>query len=234
MLVFIASWPPGWSRWARREQRALATVAALGIPAQAVLGGLDLVLTHLNPWLVALHFMLSMAIIAVTFALWWRATSPAPGRRHGVRAHPGDAAAGAPDRAGHGRGADTLIGTIVTGSGPHAGDKAADGTVRRTGAAGVVHGPAARRLGHGADRPERGPVVAARRALHAAAAQQRAAAVLLGVEVAQGAIGYTQYLQVPPLLVGLHMLGACLVWLAVLRVATETAGHSPLDRSAAG
>ena len=36
---------------------------------------------------------------------------------------------------------------------------------------------------------------------------------------AQGVIGYTQYfLHVPPLLVGLHMLGACLVWLAALQV----------------
>ena len=35
-----------------------------------------------------------------------------------------------------------------------------------------------------------------------------------------GALGYTQYfLHVPPLLVALHMLGACLVWLAALRVA---------------
>ena len=41
----------------------------------------------------------------------------------------------------------------------------------------------------------------------------------LGVELAQGVIGFAQYfLHVPPLLVGLHMLGACLVWLAMLRV----------------
>jgi cytochrome c oxidase assembly protein subunit 15 len=46
-----------------------------------------------------------------------------------------------------------------------------------------------------------------------------AAAVLLGVELAQGAIGYTQYfLGVPPLLVAVHMLGACLVWLAALNL----------------
>ncbi len=48
---------------------------------------------------------------------------------------------------------------------------------------------------------------------------RRAAAVLLGVELAQGVIGYTQYfLHVPPVLVALHMLGACLVWLAALQV----------------
>jgi cytochrome c oxidase assembly protein subunit 15 len=47
----------------------------------------------------------------------------------------------------------------------------------------------------------------------------QAAWLLLGVEGAQGVIGYTQYfLHVPPLLVLVHMLGACLVWLAALRL----------------
>ena len=42
----------------------------------------------------------------------------------------------------------------------------------------------------------------------------------LGVQVV---IGYTQYfLHVPPLLVGFHMFGACLVWLAALRVLLTT------------
>jgi cytochrome c oxidase assembly protein subunit 15 len=56
-------------------------------------------------------------------------------------------------------------------------------------------------------------------ALRAPAAVRGAVAVLLGVEAAQAVIGYTQYfLHVPPLLVALHMLGACVVWLAALRV----------------
>ena len=228
VLIAVATWVVAM---VRREQRALATVAALGIPAQAVLGGLT-VLTHLNPWLVALHFMLSMAIIAVTFALWWRLRHPLPA----------DAMASAPTPATLllarltvlVTAAALTIGTIVTGSGPHAGDKAADGTVRRTGlqvsSMAQLHADSVMVLiGLSVG------LLLLLRALHAAAAQQRAAAVLLGVELAQGAIGYTQYfLHVPPLLVGLHMLGACLVWLAVLRVAAETAGHSPLDRSAAG
>jgi cytochrome c oxidase assembly protein subunit 15 len=47
----------------------------------------------------------------------------------------------------------------------------------------------------------------------------RPAIVLLALELAQGAVGYTQYfLHVPALLVGVHMLGACLVWVAALRV----------------
>jgi cytochrome c oxidase assembly protein subunit 15 len=54
--------------------------------------------------------------------------------------------------------------------------------------------------------------------------------VLLGVELAQGVIGYTQYfLDVPPLLVAVHMFGACLVWLAALTVLLTVARSA--DRS---
>jgi cytochrome c oxidase assembly protein subunit 15 len=60
---------------------------------------------------------------------------------------------------------------------------------------------------------------------------QQAAHTLLLVLVLQGAIGYTQYFTgVPPLLVGLHVLGACLVWLAVLRLRLEM--RTPLPRPA--
>ena len=53
-----------------RHRRAtrLALVIGLGIPLQAVLGGIT-VLTDLNPWVVAGHFLLSMAIIMVCVAL---------------------------------------------------------------------------------------------------------------------------------------------------------------------
>ena len=43
--------------------------------------------------------------------------------------------------------------------------------------------------------------------------------VLLAAEVAQGAIGYTQYFMgVPALLVAFHIVGALAVWIAALRV----------------
>ena len=51
VVIAVATWLVAM---ALRRERALATVAALGIPAQAVLGGFT-VLTHLNPWLVALR-----------------------------------------------------------------------------------------------------------------------------------------------------------------------------------
>ena len=50
-------------RSARRDLRPLAVVGFLGIPAQALLGGVT-VLTGLNPWTVAAHFLLSMVLVA--------------------------------------------------------------------------------------------------------------------------------------------------------------------------
>ena len=208
-VIAVATWLVAM---ALRDQRGPATLAALGIPAQAVLGGFT-VLTHLNPWLVAAHFLLSMAILAVTFLLWWRLRS-APDVRLGV---PGPmtlltrltllvtAAA-------------LVIGTVVTGSGPHAGDKDASGKVHRTGlnvaSMAQLHADSVWVLVG----LTVGLVLLAW-ALHAAEPVRRAAVWLLGIELAQGVIGYTQYfLHVPPLLVGLHMLGACLVWVCALRV----------------
>jgi heme a synthase len=196
---------------ALHRERPLATLALLGIPAQAVLGGFT-VLTHLNPWLVALHFLLSMAIIAVTLALWWRLRDAAP--RVSV-----PAAASWLTRATLAVTAAVLaLGTIVTGSGPHAGDKDSSGKVHRTGlqvsSMAQLHADAVMVLvGLTVG------LLALVCALRAGATALNIVATLLGVELAQGIIGYTQYfLHVPPLLVALHMLGACLVWVAALRV----------------
>lgn len=205
--IAVATW---LAAMAQRRERRLATVAALGIPAQAVLGGLT-VLTHLNPWLVALHFLLSMSIIAVTMWLWWRLRGAvsevvAPAARHLARLVVVAAAV------------TLAIGTVVTGSGPHAGDTDSDGKVHRTGlqvsSMAQLHADAVMVLiGLSVG------LLAVLYALHATSRLRQAAWVLFGVELAQGAIGYTQYfLQVPPLLVVFHMLGACLVWLAALRV----------------
>jgi heme a synthase len=196
--------------WRQHRERALAVLAFAGVPAQAVLGDI-VVLTNLNPWLVAPHFLLSAAIIAATFLLWWRVSG-----RRGVDV-PGAAVLLA--RALVLVTAAVLaIGTIVTGTGPHAGDLDENGTLHRIhlSSAGVsqLHADAVMVL-VGATLG----VLALSYALRLPLRARRAAWVLLGVELAQGAIGYTQYfLHVPPLLVGLHMLGACLVWLAALQV----------------
>src|SRR3712207_7259007 len=50
----------------------------LGIPAQALLGGVT-VLTGLNPWTVAAHFLLSMVLVALATVLWLRSREPGVG-----------------------------------------------------------------------------------------------------------------------------------------------------------
>jgi cytochrome c oxidase assembly protein subunit 15 len=175
----------------------LATTILLGIPAQAVIGGIT-VHTGLNPWIVSLHLLVSMAIIGVCVVLL-------------------DVLRG-PDRTGSGRLATLTwavfavtwvvlyLGTVVTGSGPHSGDLDS----RRTGldpqvmshvhAAGVYLLLALTLA----------LVVLARRSGTPTLAH--AAVVLLVVEVAQGVVGFVQYFtDLPEVLVGIHMLGAALV-----------------------
>lgn len=207
-IIAVATWLVAL---AAGRGRVLATLAALGIPAQAVLGGLT-VLTHLNPWLVAAHFLLSMAIIAVTVRLWWHVREDAPAVVVPAAAH----------RLAQLTVAVTavvlVLGTIVTGSGPHAGATDSNGNVHRTGlnvaSMAQLHADAVMVLiGVTVG------LVALLYAVRAPAAATHAALVLLGIVLAQGIIGYTQYfLHVPPLLVALHMFGACLVWIAALRV----------------
>jgi heme a synthase len=206
-VIAIATWLVAM---AIRRERRLATIAALGIPAQAVLGGLT-VLTHLNPWLVALHFLLSMSLIALTYTLWTRLRDDAA-----VVVVPPVATALARTTVAVAA-AVLVIGTVVTGSGPHAGDTV-DGKVHHTGlqvsSMAQLHADAVMVLvGLSVG------LLALVYALKLPPRLRRAAVVLLAVELAQGVIGYTQYfLDVPPVLVAVHMLGACLVWLAALQL----------------
>lgn len=198
--------------WRQHREARLALLAFLGVPAQAVLGGI-VVLTDLNPSLVAVHFLLSAAIVAVTFLLWWRvagrAATAVSAPRSATLLARGIAVLAA---------AVLALGTIVTGTGPHAGDPDQNGRIHRihlsTAAVAQLHADAVMVL-IGASVG----MLALAYALRLAAAVRQAAAVLVAVELAQGIIGYTQYfLHVPALLVAFHMLGACLVWLAALTV----------------
>jgi heme a synthase len=199
-------------RGTRTALRPYALVAFLGIPAQGVLGGIT-VLTGLNPWTVAAHFLLSMGLLAVTTALAWRAYQPGDGPPVPavsvqlvtlVRILVGVTLA------------VLALGTVVTGSGPHAGD--AD--VGRTGfdpeQVSQLHADAVMVL--------LGLTVAV--LLWARATSRplaRATAVLLGVELAQGAIGFVQYFTgLPVVLVAFHLAGACLTWIAARRVRHAT------------
>ena len=220
----------------QRRQIRLAALALAGIPAQAVLGGIS-VLTHLNPWVVSGHLLLSMAIIAVTINLWWRVTSEgheADGRSSGG-SRPAVLLATLVVAV---TAAVLVLGTVVTGSGPHAGAQDVDGTVHRNGldpaAMSQLHADAVMVLiGLSVG------LFLLLRAVGAAGRTRRSAAVLVAVELAQGLIGFVQYFtDVPAVLVGIHMFGACAVWvtavLTLLRVRAgarlEQLGHGVDDQ----
>jgi cytochrome c oxidase assembly protein subunit 15 len=207
---------------ARRDFRVLTAALALGVPAQAVIGGIS-VLTRLNPFVVALHFGVSMVLIALSVRLV-RATWQ-------VSSTPARPAALATSRLTFGlMWLAVWLGTVLTGSGPHAGDEHAI----RTGFNGVL----VAQLHAGAVFATITSTVICLVLLRTGAA----APLLLLVEAAQTAIGITQYLVgVPIWLVALHMLGAALaiaaatnLLLSVRKVKQATgssgSGHGDPDR----
>jgi cytochrome c oxidase assembly protein subunit 15 len=187
----------------RPDLRVPALILPLGVLAQALLGGIT-VLLDLHPLIVAGHFLLSMVLVAAATVLWARA-----------RGTVADPAASARTRRLVGAlavaGAVVLVlGTLVTAAGPHAGDPdtprlALDiRTIARVHSASVWLTVALTGAVLVRARRERADLLA------------RAATLLLAAEVVQGAVGYTQYLTgIPAPLVSAHILLATLFWVAV-------------------
>jgi cytochrome c oxidase assembly protein subunit 15 len=200
VIVAVTCWASALAhRRATGERRplVLATVIALGIPAQAVIGGIT-VLTDLNPWIVAFHLLVSMAMIAV--CVWLLDTL----RPLGV-----DPATEVVRRLAwlvFAAGWLVLyLGTVVTGSGPHAGDEEAKRTGLDPQLFSHVHAFAVYLL----VALTVGLLATALRGRNAGV--QQAAAGLLLLEVAQGTVGFLQYVNDLPVgLVTVHMLGAAL------------------------
>jgi cytochrome c oxidase assembly protein subunit 15 len=197
----------------RRGLLRLAALQPLGVVAQAVWGGVT-VLTKLHPATVAAHYMLSAAILVAAYALYARAgegdAPPTPLVRPRLRAL-AFVLAGVVV-------ALLAAGTIVTGTGPHAGDAAAPRFGFNIEEVARIHGE----LAWLTVALTVALMIGLRRS-HAPERVCRRALALLVIELAQGAIGYTQYfLGVPALLVGLHMLGSALLWLAALSVVFAT------------
>jgi heme a synthase len=177
----------------------LTLAQLLGIVAQAVLGGIT-VLTNLHPIPVAGHFILSILLITVAATLHFLVTAEPLGvRRELWRLIQAITAIAF---------IVIILGTIVTGSGPHAGDEQA----RRFGfdprLMSWLHADAVILL--------LGLVIAvliAMRLTESHPLLQRRGLILFGVALAQGIIGYIQYFTgLPELVVGAHLLGACLFW----------------------
>jgi cytochrome c oxidase assembly protein subunit 15 len=189
----------------RRDLRGLALGQVLGILGQGVLGGIT-VLTDLHPLPVASHLLLSIILIAGATSLYSRRNFRAVQRmdidrttRNLSRVH-------------------ILVtflvialGTVVTGSGPHAGDEDA----RRFGfeirGVATLHAEAVIAL------------LGITLALYIAAKNYpeiiRAIIIFTIITLAQGVLGYIQYFTgIPEILVGFHLLGAVLVWIAAWRI----------------
>lgn len=104
-------------RATRPELLRLAVILGLGIPAQAVIGGIT-VLTDLNPYVVGLHYLLSAVLVGLAAWLLYRVrVGPATGLRQAPRGYRGLVIASLVALT-----VSINIGVLVTGSGPHAGD----------------------------------------------------------------------------------------------------------------
>ncbi|MER6037310.1 COX15/CtaA family protein [Streptomyces sp. NPDC001835] len=217
MLTYVLCAAVGWAIVAARaEKPRRRSLTRLGwaqfwvVMGNAVLGGI-VVLVGLNPYTVAAHFLLSSGLIAIATVMWQRTRE-------------GDEA----PRPLVGKAVQQLVwflvaasvlllavGTVVTGAGPHAGDSSEVPripidweTVSKLHAVlawiVVTLTFALWFVLKAVDAPG-GPLARTRELF----------LILLG----QGVIGYVQYFtHLPEILVALHMLGSCLVWIGVLRV----------------
>jgi cytochrome c oxidase assembly protein subunit 15 len=196
----------------------LAGLALAGVLAQGLLGGVT-VLAGLNPWTVAGHFVLSVAVIALVYPLWRRSGEPDQPRRALVP----DPVVGLVAVLTAASGAVLVVGTLVTGAGPHAGDPGTPRLDLDLTMISQLHADAVFLL--------LGLSIAAWFALRAVGgppAAVRAAAVLVGIELAQGLIGFVQYFtHLPATAVLLHMAGSCAVWVGTLAVADRLRGPAP-------
>jgi cytochrome c oxidase assembly protein subunit 15 len=198
----------------RTDLRWLTGGLALGIPLQGVIGGIA-VLTQLNPYVVGLHLLLSMVLIALSVWLvrkTWELV-PAAASRLAVIAT---------------RITFVLmwlaiwLGTLVTGSGPHAGAESAprnalDGMLLTRLHTSVVYATVAASV------------------ICFLLLRSRPVVLLLLVELVQVGIGMAQYQTGLPIrLVALHLLGASLAIATVtnlmLSVSRRSMGSSPGGR----
>ena len=206
LLVIFAvwRWAPGRRRWApgRPALLRIAVLPLVGVMLQAVLGGIT-VLTGLNPAIVAAHFLASMVLVSLSAYLLYRVGEgddvPVALARNEIRSLAWATAA---------LGAVILVlGTMVTGSGPHSGDADTPrfGFDPRT--ISWLHADTVMLFV--------GLVVAVLLAVHLTSSDPRPRQVwraVLVVTVLQGLVGYTQYLTgLPEVLVMVHMLGASLL-----------------------
>jgi cytochrome c oxidase assembly protein subunit 15 len=192
-------------RKARKDLLWRAALQLLGILGQGVLGGIT-VLTDLNPLAVASHFILSIFLIAGAASMVERARTPL------VSIRPTDLKLRVLVTA---QVALTFVvivlGTLVTGSGPHAGDAQAPRLDIDSRAISWLHADAVIAL--------LGVSLALCVLPNLSPLTKKRIKYFFGFTLAQALVGYIQYVQgLPELLVILHLLGSTLVWIATWRI----------------
>ena len=192
-------------RKARRDLLWRALLQVLGIFGQGVIGGIT-VLTDLNPLAVASHFILSIFLIAGAVSIVARGRTPL------ISIRPTELKVKVLARA------QVLltfvvivIGTLVTGSGPHAGDLDVPRLNLDERAISWLHADAVIAL--------LGVSLALLVLSEISPETKRRVKIFFAVTLVQGLIGYLQYvLGLPELLVIVHVLGSTLVWIASWRI----------------
>jgi cytochrome c oxidase assembly protein subunit 15 len=222
-VAALGAFAAAWRRAPRRRDLTLlAGGLVVGLLAEVGLGAL-VVKYRLAPGLVMTHFLLGLAFLADAVLLLHRAAIP-------------DEQAKVPRIPLVGRASLTLgrlvlvatavavtLGTVVTSTGPHGGDP----TARRFGfslhTVAQLHGTSVEVL--------LGLTLVTMWALARTQAPRsviRDAEVMLLAMVAQAAVGYTQYFNGDPVaLVAVHVAGACVLVVAVLRFYLGLAAPAP-------
>jgi len=215
LIIVIIAAIAGAIRWGRTRSdwpiiRALAVSQFLGIVAQIVLGGIT-VLTKLNPFAVSSHFLLSIILIGASVSLRGRMlsrsrTSFAPTTSWLLRAI---VALGF---------LVIMLGTVVTGSGPHAGDIAAKRYHIDPRIISWMHADSVIAL----ISLTIGLILLIRvsESGESRSLTQKSAVTFLFICLGQGVIGYIQYFtHLPEGLVALHLLGAACIWASLWSLA---------------
>ncbi|MFF2964905.1 heme A synthase [Streptomyces sp. NPDC057963] len=217
MLTYVLCAAVGWAIIAarsakpwRRSLTRLGWVQFWVVMGNAVLGGI-VVLVGLNPYTVAAHFLLTTALLSVALVTWQRVREGDGAPRPLV----GKAVSQLTWLLVVAAGLLIAVGTVVTGAGRHAGDSS---DVHRI--------PLDWKMITQLHADLAWVVVALTvalwfvlKAVDAPIGPLHRARDLFLVLMGQGVIGYVQYFtDTPEILVGLHMLGSCLVWIAVVRV----------------
>jgi cytochrome c oxidase assembly protein subunit 15 len=188
----------------RKDLIGLALGQVLGIVGQGLLGGIT-VLTGLHPATVAAHFLLSIILIAGATSLRARRFLPTKKQE-------------SPNLVKRIATAHIIstflvivLGTIVTGAGPHAGDATTQRFPFDLRSVATLHADAVIALF--------GITFGLFVVNGVLPSTQKRLKIFFVIALGQGAIGYAQWFtDLPELIVGLHLIGSTLVWISSWRV----------------